>query len=69
MRDEHKHFIVDAPKMALTNEAFFSHCLPLRRNVKATDEVVDSPRSLVIEEAENRLHVQKAVMDMLLSGG
>lgn len=68
MREAHRHFIVDAPKMALTDGAFFSHCLPLRRNVKATDEVIDSPRSMVIEEAENRLHVQKAVMDMLLNG-
>ena len=62
IRDAHKHFIVDEAKMALTSNAFFSHCLPLRRNVKATDAVVSSPRSLVIEEAENRLHVQKAVM-------
>jgi N-acetylornithine carbamoyltransferase len=42
--------------------------LPVRRNVKVTDEVIDSPRSLVIEEAENRLHVQKAVMCRLLDG-
>lgn len=68
MRDQLKHFIVDAPKMALTRDALFSHCLPVRRNVKVTDEVIDSPRSMVIEEAENRLHVQKAVMDMLLNG-
>ena len=65
IRDRHKHFIVDAKKMALTDNAFFSHCLPLRRNVKATDEVVSGPRSLVIEEAENRLHVQKALMKRL----
>jgi len=62
IRDAHKHFIVDEAKMALTNQGLFSHCLPLRRNVKATDAVVSSPRSVVIEEAENRLHVQKAVM-------
>jgi N-acetylornithine carbamoyltransferase len=58
--------MVDAAKMRLTNNAYFSHCLPLRRNVKATDEVVSGPRSLVIEEAENRLHVQKAVMKRLV---
>lgn len=68
MRDQHQHFIVDAPKMALTADGYFSHCLPVRRNVKVTDEVIDSPRSMVIEEAENRLHVQKAVMDMLVNG-
>ena len=65
IRDRHRHFIVDAKKMSLTDDAFFSHCLPLRRNVKATDEVVSGPRSLVIEEAENRLHVQKALMKRL----
>lgn len=68
VRDAHKHFIVDAEKMRLTDGAYFSHCLPLRRNVKATDEVVSGPRSLVIEEAENRLHVQKALMKRLVGG-
>lgn len=68
MRDAHKHFIVDEAKMALTKDGLFSHCLPVRRNVKVTDAVIDSPRSLVIEEAENRLHVQKAVMDTLVNG-
>lgn len=62
IRDAHRHFIVDEAKMALTNRAAFSHCLPLRRNVKATDGVMDSPDCIAIEEAENRLHVQKAVM-------
>ncbi len=66
IREAHKHFIVDEEKMALTGGGYFSHCLPLRRNVKATDAVVRSPRSLVIDEAENRLHVQKALMVDLL---
>lgn len=65
IRDAHKHFIVDEAKMALTNTGVFSHCLPLRRNVKATDAVMDSPQCIAIEEAENRLHVQKAVMAAL----
>jgi N-acetylornithine carbamoyltransferase len=68
MRDTLKHFIVDERKMARTADGLFSHCLPVRRNVKVTDAVIDSPRSLVIEEAENRLHVQKAVMDTLVNG-
>jgi len=68
MRERYKHFSVDAPKMAMTSAGLFSHCLPVRRNVKVTDAVIDSPASMVIEEAENRLHVQKAVMDMLLNG-
>ncbi|MBI3099636.1 MAG: N-acetylornithine carbamoyltransferase [Planctomycetes bacterium] len=61
-----KHFIVDAAKMKLTNNARFSHCLPMRRNVKVTDEVADSPAAMFIDEAENRLHVQKALLARLL---
>ncbi|WP_437897251.1 N-acetylornithine carbamoyltransferase [Sorangium sp. So ce124] len=68
IRDRHKHFIVDEQKMALTAGGLFSHCLPVRRNVKVTDAVIDSPASMVIDEAENRLHVQKAVMDVLANG-
>jgi N-acetylornithine carbamoyltransferase len=67
LRDAHRHFIVDADKMALTDDARFSHCLPLRRNVKATDAVMDSPACIAIDEAENRLHVQKAVMAALVA--
>lgn len=66
LRDRYRHFIVDEDKMALTNRALFSHCLPLRRNVKATDGVMDADYCVAIEEAENRLHVQKAVMLTLL---
>jgi N-acetylornithine carbamoyltransferase len=66
IRERHRHFIVDEAKMALTNNAAFSHCLPLRRNVKATDAVMDSPNCIAIDEAENRLHVQKAVMAALM---
>ncbi len=68
IRDAHKHFIVDEEKMALTNNALFSHCLPMRRNVKATDAVADAPYSMILDEAENRLHVQKAVLKRLLAG-
>lgn len=66
IRDAHRHFIVDEQKMALTNHALFSHCLPLRRNIKATDAVMDSRACIAIDEAENRLHVQKAVMAALI---
>jgi N-acetylornithine carbamoyltransferase len=72
IRDAHKHFIVDERKMGLAAQsgghALFSHCLPLRRNVKATDGVLRSPGSVVIDEAENRLHVQKAVLCKLMEG-
>lgn len=67
IRDRYKHFIVDEAKMVKTNNAVFSHCLPLRRNVKATDAVMDSPNCIAIDEAENRLHVQKAIMAALVS--
>ncbi len=61
-----KNWIVDEKKMALTDRAFFMHCLPVRRNVVVTDGVIDSGRSIIYDEAENRLHVQKAVLDFLL---
>src|SRR5688572_28387796 len=66
IRDRYQHFIVDERKMALTNHGVFSHCLPLRRNVKATDAVMDAPYCMAIDEAENRLHVQKAIMTRML---
>jgi N-acetylornithine carbamoyltransferase len=66
LRKNYRHFIVDEEKMSKTNGALFSHCLPLRRNVKATDEVMDADYCVVLDEAENRLHVQKAVMMNLL---
>ena len=59
-------WIVDEQKMSLTNEALFMHCLPVRRNVIVTDGVIDSARSVVIDEAENRLHVQKAIMSEII---
>ncbi len=66
LRKQYRHFIVDADKMSKTRQALFSHCLPLRRNIKATDDVMDSPQCVAIQEAENRLHVQKAVMSQLI---
>ena len=66
LRKNYRHFIVNEEKMALTNNGLFSHCLPLRRNVKATDGVMDAPYCLAMDEAENRLHVQKALMMNLL---
>ena len=64
--EKYQHFMVDEEKMNTTNNALFSHCLPLRRNVKATDGVMDADYCIAIDEAENRLHVQKAVMLNLL---
>ncbi len=67
LRRQYRHFIVDQAKMDLTDQALFSHCLPLRRNIKATDEVMDADYCVALDEAENRLHVQKAVMLDLLN--
>ncbi|WP_444994359.1 N-acetylornithine carbamoyltransferase [Aliikangiella sp. IMCC44359] len=66
IRDQYKHFIVNEEKMAMTNNAKFSHCLPLRRNIKATDAVMDADYCIAIDEAENRLHAQKAMMEHLI---
>jgi len=65
VRDRFQHFIVDEAKMAKTNGAVVSHCLPMRRNVIMTDGVFDSPSCIAYDEAENRLHVQKAIMKAL----
>ncbi len=59
-------WIVDEAKMIQTNSGIFMHCLPVRRNVIVTDEVIDSEKSVVIDEAENRLHIQKAIMSELI---
>jgi N-acetylornithine carbamoyltransferase len=64
-----KRWIVDSAKMERTDNAVFMHCLPVRRNCIVTDEVIDSDSSIVIDEAENRLHVQKAILAHLTSGG
>lgn len=57
---------VDARHMAVTNDAYFMHCLPVRRNMIVSDEVIDSPRSLVIPEAANRVVSAQVVMKRML---
>lgn len=59
---------VDAEKMALTNNAYFMHCLPVRRNMIVTDEVIESPQSIVIPEAANRVVSAQTVLKEILLG-
>ena len=54
MLNKDMSWTVDAAHMAVTNNAFFMHCLPVRRNMIVTDDVIESPQSLVIPEAANR---------------
>jgi N-succinyl-L-ornithine transcarbamylase len=59
-------WMVTADKMRLTNQAKFMHCLPVRRNVKVTDEVLDSPDSLIMLQANNRIYAAQAVLKGIL---
>ena len=63
---EDKDWTVNAEKMALTNNAFFMHCLPVRRNMIVTDEVIEAPTSLVIPEAANREISAQVVLKRML---
>jgi N-succinyl-L-ornithine transcarbamylase len=63
-----RSWTVDAAKMSVTNNAYFMHCLPVRRNMIVADEVIDSPRSIVIPEAANREISAQTVIKRLLEG-
>jgi N-acetylornithine carbamoyltransferase len=64
---QYTDWICDARRMALAKEhAVYMHCLPADRGLEVTDEVIDGPQSVVYDEAENRLHVQKAVMALTM---
>ena len=63
-----RSWTVDREKMALTDNAYFMHCLPVRRNMIVTDDVIESPQSIVIPEAANRVvSAQTVLKEMLLS--
>ncbi len=65
--ERHTDWITDEARMALAAEdAIFMHPLPADRNIEVADEVIDGPHSVVYDEAENRLHVQKAVMALTM---
>ncbi|MCG8475208.1 MAG: N-acetylornithine carbamoyltransferase [Cytophagales bacterium] len=67
--DAFSDWTIDSRKMALTNRARFMHCLPVRRNVVVTDEVLNSEHSLVIEQANNRTFAAQAVLYKFLQDG
>jgi N-acetylornithine carbamoyltransferase len=65
---KYSHWITDSRKMSLASEdAIYMHPLPADRNIEVTDQVIDGLQSVVYDEAENRLHVQKAVMALSMS--
>jgi ornithine carbamoyltransferase len=64
-----KKFQINGKLMAnAAPSAVFMHCLPAHRNEEVTDEVIDGPQSIVFDQAENRLHVQKAILALLMGG-
>lgn len=63
----YQDWICDERRMALTrDDSIYMHCLPADRNIEVTDAVIDGPHSVVYDEAENRLHAQKAVMALTM---
>jgi len=67
LQDANKDWITDAKKLAVAHDdAIYMHPLPADRDVEITSEVLDGPQSVVIDEAENRLHAQKAVMALTM---
>lgn len=61
-----RSWTVDSEKMAITDDAFFMHCLPVRRNMIVTDEVIDSSSSIVVHQASNRVVSAQAVIREIL---
>jgi N-acetylornithine carbamoyltransferase len=67
IQDQYQDWITDERRMALAkDDAIYMHPLPADRNIEVTDGVIDGPHSVVFDEAENRLHVQKAVMALTM---
>lgn len=71
LRSPHRGWRIDEARMKTTRggDGIFLHCLPVRRNVVVTDGVLDGPWSAVVDQAENRLWAQQALLENLLDGG
>ncbi|NCF66870.1 MAG: ornithine carbamoyltransferase [Chloroflexi bacterium] len=69
MADENISWKADERRMALAKKnAIYMHCMPVDRGYEATDGVIDGPQSVIYDEAENRLHIQKALMVLAMGG-
>ena len=65
-REKLRDWRVTEERMARGRDAIFMHCLPVRRNVVVDDAVLDGPRSVVLDEAENRLYAQQAILEWMM---
>lgn len=69
MCDKHRDWTLDERRMALAkHKAIYMHCMPIDRGYEATDAVIDGPHSVIYDEAENRLHIQKSLMALTMAG-
>jgi ornithine carbamoyltransferase len=66
-RRDFARYQVNAELMKAAGDAYFMHCLPAHRGEEVTDDVIDGPKSIVVQQASNRLHVQKGILAWMLA--